>query len=216
MVVDNKYKSKCRGYGNENIDGLSELNRGPRAKSFKNHKEIATGTEAAVEGQNIPATETNIEEKFEQYNREDFKEDYTEARFFVMKSYSEDDVHKSIKYGVWTSTLNGNKKLDGAYQEAQANPGAGPIFLLFSVNTSGQFVGLAEMIGRVDFDKTVEHWQQEKWKGCFPVKWHIVKDIPNSSLRHITLENNENKPVTNSRDTQEVVSEKGIKILKNF
>uniref|UniRef100_A0A0D3AN32 YTH domain-containing family protein n=1 Tax=Brassica oleracea var. oleracea TaxID=109376 RepID=A0A0D3AN32_BRAOL len=26
---------------------------------------------------------------------------------------------------------------------------------------------------------------------------------PNSSLRHITLENNENKPVTNSRDTQE-------------
>ncbi|CAI0432757.1 unnamed protein product [Linum tenue] len=216
MVVDNKYKSKCRGYGNENIDGLSELNRGPRAKSFKNHKEIATGTEAAVEGQNIPATETNKEEKFEQYNREDFKEDYTEARFFVIKSYSEDDVHKSIKYGVWTSTLNGNKKLDAAYQEAQANPGGGPIFLLFSVNTSGQFVGLAEMIGRVDFDKTVEHWQQEKWKGCFPVKWHIVKDIPNSSLRHITLENNENKPVTNSRDTQEVDSEKGIQILKNF
>lgn len=72
------------------------------------------------------------------------------------------------------------------------------------VNTSGQFVGLAEMVGPVDFNKTVEYWQQDKWIGCFPVKWHIVKDIPNGSLRHITLENNENKPVTNSRDTQEV------------
>ncbi|CAL1356512.1 unnamed protein product [Linum trigynum] len=216
MVVDNKYKSKSRGYGNENIDGLSELNRGPRAKSFKNNKEIGAGAESAVEGQSVPSTETNKEEKFEQYNREDFKEEYAEAKFFVIKSYSEDDVHKSIKYGVWTSTLNGNKKLDAAYQEAQANPGGCPVFLLFSVNTSGQFVGLAEMVGRVDFDQTVEHWQQEKWKGCFPVKWHIVKDIPNSSLRHITLENNENKPVTNSRDTQEVDTEKGVQILKIF
>lgn len=60
------------------------------------------------------------------------------------------------------------------------------------------------MVGPVDFDKTVEYWQQDKWVGCFPLKWHIIKDVPNSSLRHITLENNENKPVTNSRDTQEV------------
>lgn len=60
------------------------------------------------------------------------------------------------------------------------------------------------MTGPVDFDKNVDYWQQDKWIGCFPVKWHIVKDVPNSLLKHITLENNENKPVTNSRDTQEV------------
>lgn len=77
--------------------------------------------------------------------------------------------------------------------------------MYFQVNASGQFVGLAEMIGAVDFNKTVGYWQQEKWIGCFPVKWHFIKDVPNSSLRHITLENNENKPVTNSRDTQEVI-----------
>lgn len=60
------------------------------------------------------------------------------------------------------------------------------------------------MVGPVDFDNSLEYWQQDKWSGCFPVKWHIVKDVPNSLLRHITLENNENKPVTNSRDIQEV------------
>lgn len=76
--------------------------------------------------------------------------------------------------------------------------------LFFQVNASGQFVGVAEMVGSVDFNRSLEYWQQDKWTGCFPVKWHVIKDIPNSLLKHITLENNENKPVTNSRDTQEV------------
>ena len=60
------------------------------------------------------------------------------------------------------------------------------------------------MVGRVDFNNTVEYLQQDKWTGWFPVKWHIMKDIPNSLLKHIILEYNENKPVTNSRHTQEV------------
>ncbi|CAK7341409.1 unnamed protein product [Dovyalis caffra] len=208
VVVDNKYKSRGHGYGYENRDGLNELNRGPRAKSFRNHKEFGVVTQT-VEGQNFPLSESNEENlpqipDREQYNREDFPGDYSDAKFFVIKSFSEDDVHKSIKYSVWTSTPNGNKKLDAAYKQAKENAGGCPVFLLFSVNTSGQFVGLAEMMGPVDFNKTVEYWQQDKWTGCFPLKWHIIKDVPNGCLRHITLENNENKPVTNSRDTQEI------------
>ena len=73
------------------------------------------------------------------------------------------------------------------------------------MNASAQFCGVAEMIGPVDFEKSVDYWQQDKWTGQFPVKWHIVKDVPNNLFRHIILENNDNKPVTNSRDTQEVL-----------
>lgn len=74
------------------------------------------------------------------------------------------------------------------------------------VNASGHFCGVAEMVGPVDFSKDMEFWQQDKWIGSFPIKWHIIKDVPNTSLRHIILENNENRPVTSSRDTQEVVT----------
>ncbi|KAL0644608.1 hypothetical protein Bca4012_042898 [Brassica carinata] len=88
-------------------------------------------------------------------------------------------------------TSNGNKKLNAAYNEAAGDKSSCPVFLIFSVNTSEQFVGLAEM--------------------C-----HIVKDIPNSSLRHITLENDENKHVTNSRDTQEVKIEQGVRNCENI
>lgn len=228
LAVDSKYKTRGQsggyfGYGNENMDGLNELNRGPRAKGNKNQKGFAP-TALAVKGQNIPVNLSTDEEKDktslipdrEIYNKAEFPEEYTDAKFFIIKSYSEDDIHKSIKYNVWASTQNGNKKLDAAFQEAQQKPGGCPVFLFFSVNTSGQFVGLAEMIGPVDFNNSVEYWQQDKWNGCFPLKWHIVKDVPNNLLRHITLDNNENKPVTNSRDTQEVMLEPGLKLIKIF
>ncbi|XWS57614.1 hypothetical protein CRYUN_Cryun09bG0188800 [Craigia yunnanensis] len=220
-TVGNNNKSRGRGYGKENMDGLSELNKGPRVKGYKNQDGLGPAT-LAVKDQNLPLTESNKENSvslvpdMEQYNKEDFPESYSDVKFFVIKSYSEDDVHKSIKYNVWASTSTGNKKLDAAFREAKEKPDGCPVFLLFSVNTSGQFVGLAEMVGPVDFSKTVEYWQQDKWTGCFLVKWHIIKDVPNTSLRHITLENNENKPVTNSRDTQEVNFEQGIQILKIF
>lgn len=226
LAVDNKYKSRGRSssltvYGNGGVDGLNELNKGPRSKGFKDLKESEPIT-LAVKGQSLPLKGKIDEDNLplfpdrDQYNKVEFPKFDSDAKFFVIKSYSEDDVHKSIKYGVWSSTTNGNKKLDDAYKEAQQKPGACPVFLLFSVNASGQFVGLAEMTGRVDFDRTVEYWQQDKWTGCFPLKWHIIKDVPNGMLRHITLPNNENKPVTNSRDTQEVMFEQGTEIIKVF
>ncbi|KAM0898226.1 hypothetical protein ACQ4PT_022065 [Festuca glaucescens] len=132
----------------------------------------------------------------------------------------EDDIHKGIKYNVWASTPNGNNKLDAAFHDAQAltkEKGTKcPVFLLFSVNTSGQFVGMAEMLGPVDFKKTMDFWQQNKWSGFFPVVWHIIKDIPNRLFKHITLENNDNRPVTFSRDTQEIGLPQGLEVLKIF
>jgi hypothetical protein len=60
------------------------------------------------------------------------------------------------------------------------------------------------MVGPVDFEKDADYWQQDRWNGQFPVQWHVIKDVPNSRFRHILLENNDHKPVTHSRDSQEV------------
>ncbi|XP_062206509.1 YTH domain-containing protein ECT4-like [Phragmites australis] len=154
------------------------------------------------------------------YNLPDFVTKYEQALFFVIKSYSEDDVHKSIKYNVWASTPNGNKRLENAYrlaQERMAEKGTKcPVFFFFSVNASGQFCGVAEMVGPVDFNRNMNFWQQDKWNGFFPVKWHIIKDVPNPQFRHIILDNNENKPVTNSRDTQEIKFPQGTEMLNIF
>jgi len=68
------------------------------------------------------------------------------------------------------------------------------------------------MLSNVDYASSSSVWAQDKWKGQFKVKWIYVKDVPNTQLRHIRLENNEGKPVTKSRDTQEVHHDKGIQV----
>jgi len=166
------------------------------------------------------------------YNPKEFNISPKAARFFVIKSYSEDDVHRSIKYNIWCSTEHGNRRLDSAYLKglqptspSETDTGSltsvpssnnVPVYLFFSVNGSGHFCGMAEMISRVDYNKKTDVWSQDKWRGCFQVRWIYVKDIPNSLLRNIRLENNDNKPVTNSRDTQEIPFDKGRQVLKVF
>lgn len=74
----------------------------------------------------------------DEYNRDDLRVDYTYAKFFVIKSIGEADVHKSIKYGVWSSSSNGNSKLDSAFRDAdrisRRNSTKCPVFLFFSVS----------------------------------------------------------------------------------
>ncbi|KAE9594876.1 hypothetical protein Lal_00013304 [Lupinus albus] len=195
---------------------LGDQNRGPRFNRSKEQLSVKAYTTNAGDG----SEQQNIIICPYQYNKEDFPIDYENAKFFVIKSYSEDDVHKSIKYNVWSSTPHGNKKLHNAYEDAKKiaadKSGVCPIFLFFSVNASGQFCGVAEMVGPVDYNKDMDFWQQDKWSGSFPVKWRFIKDVQNSNFRHIILENNEHKPVTNSRDSQEIMYRKGLEMLKIF
>jgi hypothetical protein len=212
-----KARSKLNGYGDCDISN----NRADNSKNSLSPRAEHFGLSSVGEANGDVPPPVAISK--DSYNLPDFVTKYEQALFFVIKSYSEDDVHKSIKYNVWASTPNGNKRLDNAYKLAQERMAAKgtkcPVFLFFSVNASGQFCGVAEMVGPVDFNRNMNFWQQDKWNGFFPVKWHIIKDVPNPHFRHIILENNENKPVTNSRDTQEVKFLQGaemLNIFKNF
>ena len=42
------------------------------------------------------------------------------TKFFIIKSFCEMDLHKAIKYKVWSSTKRGNMVLDQAYSEVQS------------------------------------------------------------------------------------------------
>ena len=72
------------------------------------------------------------------------------------------------------------------------------------------------MVGPVDHELRADFWQRDKWPGCFKVRWHLVKDVPNSALRHIRLVQGDKKPVTNSRDAQEVEPSQGMLVLNVF
>lgn len=113
-----RYKSREKSYTNGEAE---ELTRGPRAQTIN----------MQMEDKKLGMSLTR-----DKYNLEDFSTKYDNAKFYVIKSYSEDDVHKCIKYDVWSSTPNGNKKLDAAYRDAE---GKAKIFLFFSVSKYKHF-----------------------------------------------------------------------------
>ncbi|XP_057778322.1 uncharacterized protein LOC130997062 [Salvia miltiorrhiza] len=59
---------------------------------------------------------------------------YRAAKYFVIKSDSEDDVRKSIRCNAWSCTPYANKKLNAAYEDAQRVADGCPIFLFFFVS----------------------------------------------------------------------------------
>ncbi|XP_046362486.1 YTH domain-containing family protein 1-like isoform X1 [Haliotis cracherodii] len=198
-------------YNSGNSTSNNQNNSGGNAGGSSSTSASASASASAAAAVSHPVLDRL--KSVNQYNPKEYNLNPKGARFFVIKSYSEDDIHRSIKYSIWCSTEHGNKRLDAAIRERE---GKGPVYLLYSVNGSGHFCGLAQMMSPVDYLKNCGVWAQDKWKGSFEVKWIYVKDVPNSQLRHIRLENNENKPVTNSRDTQEVPPEKGKQVLKIF
>ena len=102
------------------------------------------------------------------------------SKFFVIKSFSEEDVHKSIKYGVWSSSKNGNLTLSNAFQITKEKNGN--VYLFFSCNGSGRYAGIARMKTPCDENRTFDFWTQDgKWTGLGEIK-----------------------PISNARDTQEI------------
>lgn len=161
------------------------------------------------------------------------------SRFFIIKSFTEEDVHKAIKYQVWSSTEAGNSTLDAAYRDVEEQRAGAKakgeldsdddaaleqarreaeVYLLFSVNKSRHFCGVARMASRVR--KDIRHsdlWRSaHKWPGSISVQWLWIKDIPNTQFIHIENPLNENKPVCQGRDCQEVYPKVGERMLYIF
>ncbi|CCD22608.1 mRNA-binding phosphate metabolism regulator NDAI_0A04520 [Naumovozyma dairenensis CBS 421] len=137
------------------------------------------------------------------------------SRFFVIKSINLEHIKKSFYNGIWSSTHFGNKRLSQAFKQLNQNE---KIFLFFSANGSGKFCGVAEMISNILSDvDTKDVWENnEKYGKAFKVKWTIVRDIHNKNLKRFLNPLNEMKPVTNSRDTQEIPFPIGHSMMKLF
>lgn len=126
---NDRYRMGEKFNRNGNFEPSNELTRGPRVQNRDNPSKLSAEDEQKL-GPSI---------RRDQYNLETFLTEYDNAKFYVIKSYSEDDVHKCIKYDVWSSTPNGNKKLDAAFHDAEAKASESgtkcPIFLFFSVSS---------------------------------------------------------------------------------
>lgn len=119
-------------------------------------------------------------------------------------------MESAFAYNIWTSTTLGNKRLDAAMAEC------GSVFLFFLVNESGKFCGVCQMKGPVNFTESANVWLNSKFKGFFPIEWHYIKDVPHRVFHHLKVVTNNGKPITNSRDTQEIPFAIAVAFLEIF
>ena len=130
-----------------------------------------------------------------------------EAKFLVMRSYCEDDIHKSVKYGIWTSEAN--QKVDRLLAQG------GPLYLFFSVYGSSLFVGCAEVSSAVNFKAKFLGWYPDfSAMGCFSVRWIFVRDLSYEIVERVQTVRG--VPVTEAEDAEELDFKNGKKMVRRF
>ena len=133
------------------------------------------------------------------------------AKFFIIKSQNFENLKISIQRKEWATTKNNQSKLSNAFISNSRK-----VFLIFSVNKSGAYQGVARMASvissRVSKESNTEG--QVSLGGSFSVEWHVVCDLPFAKTTSLANPWNNNETLNKSRDTQELPWELGVELVK--
>jgi hypothetical protein len=145
---------------------------------------------------------------------------FSNARFFVIKSFNLENIEISKAHNKWATTKNNSRKLNEALESSY-------VILLFSANKSGCFQGFALMTNFISnyYDKR----DNNIWKigeggnatrfnlgASFDIEWISHSELTFHKMKNLYNPMNNNEPVAKSRDTQELPKDLGIKICKMF
>eukprot|EP00917_Polyrhabdina_sp_WS-2016_P023791 GHVP01051465.1.p2 GENE.GHVP01051465.1~~GHVP01051465.1.p2 ORF type:complete len:311 (-),score=57.95 GHVP01051465.1:78-1010(-) len=129
------------------------------------------------------------------------------TKYFLIKSYSNENIGKSLQWNVWATCFRNEKKLDEAYNNSPH------VILVFSVNGSSRFSGYASMKSRPGQSKVTERIFCGPDGSPFPGKMFDLYWV-RQDCDHITNSLNEYKPVKIGRDGQELSSDAGKALCK--
>ncbi|KAF9427029.1 hypothetical protein BGZ94_005634 [Podila epigama] len=116
---------------------------------------------------------------------------YTDSRYFVLKGLNEEDLKLSVQYGLWATQDHLVPILNDAFNNTK------DVYLVFSVNKSGEFFGYGRMM-----DLISKEWEEEKTKSDPNTQWRPVADIPlspelkASMLQEVEAAEKEGKPLS--------------------
>lgn len=117
--------------------------------------------------------------------------------YFILKCNNEKNMTISFERSIWATTKSNEKRLDRAFNDCDE------VFLIFSIQGSGRFQGVAKMVGGIS-DKFCEDFGSSNLGGVFDVEWIHQEDLPFQATQHLVNPWNDNKKVQISRDAQEV------------
>ncbi len=127
-----------------------------------------------------------------------------------MKSFNEKNIHivsinfflfilQSLSNKRWSSTEEGNHFLNEVFAHSKSSTNY-PIFLIFSINTSHSFCGVAQMKSPISSSEDIS-WFNHKPLANFSVEWIFLKDIASRHFVKLRNQLNFSKLVIQSKDS---------------
>ncbi|ESZ99365.1 hypothetical protein SBOR_0235 [Sclerotinia borealis F-4128] len=132
-----------------------------------------------------------------------------DTRYFIVKSFNEENVIKCIEDGVWTTQAQNGPIFKEAFETCKN------VILVFSINKSRAFQGYARMEslpGSIE----VPSWQNSiNWEsaGAFKVRWLAINSTRFHRIGHLKNSRNENLAVLIGKDGQEIEEGCGSDLL---
>ncbi|KAJ7627769.1 YT521-B-like domain-containing protein [Mycena polygramma] len=116
-------------------------------------------------------------------------------RFFILKSLTREDLDRSVHTRLWAPQVHNAGILDRAFRTSE------DVFLMFSVNKSGEFYGYTRMAGR---EAHPTHEPEEGWGANIKIHWLCTARLPFQRVRHIRNPWNHDREIKVSRDGTEL------------
>lgn len=140
----------------------------------------------------------NVDErKSVAYNQDNQDSVQKDDRYFIVKCNNYKNLDISMSKRIWATTKSNERKLDRAFREAEN------VYLIFSIQGSGNFQGYARMVSAVTLDSCPD-FGSTNLGGVFSIEWICKGDIAFHYTQDLFNPWNENKKVQISRDGQEL------------
>eukprot|EP01065_Artemidia_motanka_P025525 TRINITY_DN30518_c0_g1_i1.p1 TRINITY_DN30518_c0_g1~~TRINITY_DN30518_c0_g1_i1.p1 ORF type:complete len:435 (+),score=65.92 TRINITY_DN30518_c0_g1_i1:111-1415(+) len=137
-----------------------------------------------------------------------------ESAYFVIRSHCIENVRISVERGLWATGRQNETAINNAFSRCKT------VFLIFSVNGSGQFCGyatVAERIprrGRESDERARELGLGGRWANPFSVEWIKVGSVGFAETNHLVNPYNHGTPIKRSRDGQALPPDVGTALLR--
>ncbi|KAH7419069.1 YT521-B-like domain-containing protein [Cadophora sp. MPI-SDFR-AT-0126] len=133
-----------------------------------------------------------------------------ETRYFIVKSFNEENVLRCIQDSVWTTQVQNGSIFKEAFETCKN------VILVFSINKSRAFQGYARMESPPGSVESPEWQSAINWEsaGAFRVRWLVICSTRFHRIGHLKNALNDNLAVLIGKDGQEIEENCGARLIE--